>query len=152
VVNVSQAGKAEFVQIAATASAAKGGGTVTISGTSNSTKLNFTLGTGALVITLPTNYTANSVSTANNATITGDPGASAQFAFSVAITVPNNTGITELTKQIIVTDAGGHTGTCTLTQAAGDPTLSVSPATIELTAAGTAVSATVTSNTNWTVS
>lgn len=148
---VNQAGKPEFVQIQTSASASKAGGVVTITGTTNSTKLTFALGTGPLVITLPNSYLANSVSTNNGVAITGDPGAAQEFAFSIAITVPANQGIASLSKQITATAAGGQTSNCTLTQAAGDASLSIAPATIDLTWEGTAQSITVTSNTSWTV-
>jgi hypothetical protein len=148
---VTQAGKPEHVSIASGVSAAKTGQTVTISGTSNSSKLTFALGAGALAITLPNTFNANSVSTNNAAAIAGDPGATAEYAFSIQITVPANTGVTALTRQLIVTDNGGHQSTCTITLAAGDPVLTVSPESIELTWQGTTVPVTVSSNTNWTV-
>lgn len=148
---VNQAGKPEFITMQSSASAGKAGGNVTISGTSNSSKLNFTLGTGTLNISLPTKYTANSVETSNNVAIAGDPGANAQFSFSITISVPANTTVTSLSKQIICTAAGGQKATCTLTQSAGDPILQVTPKTIELGWEGTAVSAQVISNTDWTV-
>lgn len=151
-VSVVQGGLDEFVQIQATAAVGKDGGTVTLSGTSNSQKLTFSLGAGSLDLSLPENYTANSASTANNAAIVGDPGATAQYSFSIMFDVQANEGITEISKQIIVTANGGQTATSTLTQAEGEATLSVAPTTIELTAAGTAVNVIVTSNTNWTVS
>lgn len=87
VLTIIQAGKTEFVSMDDTASVAKSGGTVTISGTSNSSKLTFTLtGTNGIGLVLPANYTANSVSTANGAAITGDPGAAQQYAFSITFT------------------------------------------------------------------
>lgn len=150
-ITVNQAGKPEFITIAENAAATKAGGNVTISGKSNSTKLNFTLGSGALAVTLPVSYTANSVSTNNNVVIAGDPGAASEYDFSIVFAVPANAGIGELTKQITATDAGGHTDTCNLTQAAGDPKLTVSKTTIDLTWEGTAVSVAVTSNTSWSV-
>lgn len=154
---VTQAGKPEFVSIASTAAIEKTGGTITISGTSNSKKLTFTLASGGtLELTLPANYTANSVSTENGADISGDPGASAEYAFSIQFAnVGANPTITAKTCQLIVTDDGGHTATCTITQAAGDPTLSVSPASVTLdwnaASAETSSSFTVTSNTNWSI-
>ena len=88
---VNQAGKPEYVDIADAASADKAGKVVTISGVSNSRKLTFSLGTGNLTdITLPATYTANSMSTSNGATISGDPGAAAEYTFSISITVPAN--------------------------------------------------------------
>lgn len=131
---VTQAGKPEFVNIQGTAAIDKTGGTITISGTTNSKKLTFSLASGGtLVLTLPSNYTANSVSTANGANISGDPGASAEFPFSIQFAnVGANPTITAKSVQLIVTDDGGHTATCTITQAAGDPTLSVSPESVTL--------------------
>lgn len=88
---VSQAGKPEYVDIADAASADKLGKIVTISGVSNSAKLTFSFGTGDLLdITLPNTYTANSVATNNGAAISGDPGATAEYNFSISITVPAN--------------------------------------------------------------
>ena len=152
---IIQAGKTEFVDIDNTATVAKTGGTVTISGTSNSSKLTFALtGTDNIGLTLPASYTANSVSTSNGASITGDPGATAQYSFSITFTnIGANASVSDLTAQLTVTDNAGHTDTCTITQAAGDATLSISPTTINLTAAGVADnSVTVTSNTSWSIS
>jgi len=152
---IIQAGKSEFVSMDDTATVAKAGGTVTISGTSNSSKLTFTLtGTNGIGLALPSSYTANSVSTNNGAAIAGDPGAGQQYAFSITFTgIGENASVSALSSQLTVTDNAGHTDTCTITQAAGDATLSISPTTINLTAAGVADSAvTVTSNTSWTIS
>lgn len=149
--NVTQAGKPEYVDIDNTAAADKAGKLVTISGISNSAKLTFSLGTGDLQISLPSSYTANSVTTNNGAAIMGDPGASAQYNFSIAINVPANTGIAALTRQIIVSDNAGHQDTCTLTLAAGDAFVTVAEGTIELDYKGTAVAVAVQSNTSWSI-
>jgi hypothetical protein len=148
---VSQAGKPEYVDVADAASADKEGKVVTISGVSNSKKLTFTLGTGDLTISLPSSYTANSVSTSNGVNISGDPGAVAAYNFSISITVPANTSTTAKTRQIIVTDEGGHQDVCLLTSSAGDAYVTVQEGTIELDYLGTAVSWTVESNTSWTI-
>ena len=148
---VNQAGKPEYVDIADAASADKEGKVVTISGVSNSKKLTFSLGTGDLTITLPSTYTANSVSTSNGATISGDPGAVAEYNFSISITVPANTSTTAKTRQIIVTDEGGHQDVCLLTSAAGDAYVTVAEGVIELDYQGTAVTVEVKSNTSWTI-
>lgn len=151
---IIQAGKTEFVTIDSTAAVSKSGGTLTITGTSNSSKLTFTLtGTNGIGLTLPSSYTANSVSTNNGAAITGDPGAVQQYAFSITFTgIAENTSVSSLTSQLTVTANGSQTATCDITQAAGDAYLTISPTTINLTAAGTAVNVTVTSNTSWTIS
>ena len=149
--NVAQSGKPEYVDIDDAASAGKEGKVVTISGVSNAAKLTFSLGTGNLNITLPTSYTANSVSTQNGASISGDPGAAAEFPFSISINVPANAGTTEQTRQIIVSDGAGHQDVCLLTLAAGDPYITIAEGTIELDWQGTPVTVEVKSNTTWTV-
>lgn len=152
-VTVNQAGKPEYVENDSdTATAIKGGQTVTISGKSNSSKLTFSLGTGNLSISLPAKYTASGLSITNGAAITGDPGASAEYNWSIQFSVSANSSISELTRQIIVTDDGGHTDTCVLTQAAGSATLTVSKTAIELGWEGNAESFDITSNTSWSIS
>lgn len=151
-VSVTQQGKPAYVDSQDSATAAKAGQNVTISGKANGKKLTFSLGTGNLAVTLPATYIAGGVTTNNGSEINGDPGATAEYNWSVTINVPENATIGELTKQIIVTDEGGNSDTCLLTQAAGDATLSVSKTAIELTYQGTAVSFDITSNTSWTIS
>lgn len=149
---VTQAGKPEFVDFPDSASADKAGKVVTISGTSNSAKLTFSLGTGNLTdILLPSTYKANSVNTNNGAAISGDPGATAEYTFSISITVPANNEISAKTRQIIVEDEAGNRDVCTLTSAAGDAYVTVQEGTIELDYLGTPVPWTVESNTTWTV-
>lgn len=155
---VIQAGKPEFVSIQSAAAVSKDGQQVlTIEGISNSSKLTFSLGGGAtLALTLPATYLANSLETANGANIAGDPGAGAEYPFSIQFTdLPANSQVQEKTCQLIVTDAAGHTQTCTITQAAADPTLSVSPETVTIdwnaATEETSASFSVTSNTNWTI-
>ena len=155
---VIQAGKPEFVTIESAKSVDKAGvATLTISGATNSSKLTFALASGgSLPLTLPSSYNANSVSTDNGAAISGDPGATQEFPFSIAFTsIGANPTIAARSVQLIVTDNAGNTATCTITQAAGDATLSVSPASVQLdwnaATAQTSASFTVTSNTNWTI-
>ena len=151
---IVQAGKTEFVDMDDTAAVSKSGGTVTISGTSNSSKLTFTLtGSNNIGLVLPASYTANSVTTTNGAAITGDPGATQQYTFTITFTgIDENTSVNALTSQLTVTDNAGNTDTCTITQAAGDAYLTISPSTITIPAAGTAQSVSVSSNTSWTIS
>lgn len=150
--NVSQAGKPEYVDIADAASADKAGKVVTISGVSNSARLTFSLGMGDLAdISLPSTYTANSISTNNGEAISGDPGALAEYNFSIAITVPANNDVAAKTRQIVVEDEAGNRDVCTLTSAAGDAYVTVQEGTIELDYLGTPVPWTVESNTTWTI-
>lgn len=148
---VNQAGKPEYVDIDDAASSEQTGKVVTIAGVSNSAKLTFSLGTGVLDISLPASYTANSMATNNGAAIAGDPGALAEFPFSIAINVPANDDIEPQTRQIIVTDEAGHQDVCLLTLAAGEPYVTIPEGPIELDYLGTPVTVEVKSNTNWTI-
>lgn len=148
---VKQAGKPEFVDIADSISADKEGKIVTIGGTTNSQKLTFSFGIGDLVLTLPSTYIANSVSTNNGSIIAGDPGALAQFPFTISITVPANTEITPKTRQLIVTDEAGNQDVCVITSAAGDAYVTVAEGDIELDYVGSPVAVQILSNTNWTI-
>lgn len=151
---IIQAGKTEFVSIDATAAVDKTGGTLTIHGTSNSSKLTFSLtGANNIGLVLPASYTAASITTNNGAAITGDPGAAQQYAFEITFTgIDENTSIASLTSQLTVKTNNNQSAVCDITQAAGDAYLTISPTTINLTAAGTAVSVAVSSNTSWTIS
>ena len=155
---IIQSGKTEFVSFdSATAAVDKTGGTLTITGKSNSSKLTFALtGTNGIGLTLPAEYKANSVDTNNGTAITGDPGATQEYVFSITFTgIDENTTIDSKVSQLTVTPNSGSSAaqTCTITQAAGDAYLTISPNTITIQAAGTpAQSVTVTSNTNWSIS
>lgn len=151
---ITQSGKTEFVDIQDTAAVSKTGGSITITGTSNSSKLTFSLtGTNGIGLTLPASYLANSVSTNNGVAITGDPGATQEYTFSITFTnIGENTTISSLVSQLTVTTNNNTTDTCDITQAAGDAYLTISPTSITIPAAGTAQSVTVSSNTSWSVS
>ena len=150
-VAVNQAGKPEFVNSQDTAAVVKDGQVLTISGKSNSRKLTFSLGTGTLEMELPATYIANSLTVNNGEAINGDPGQNAEYDFSIQFTVASNESITDLTRQLVVTDDAGHSDTCLISQAAGDSTLSVSKNTIELAYTGEAQSFDVISNASWTI-
>ena len=150
---VNQAGKPEFASFEnSSAAVEKTGGTLTLSGTSNSSVLTFSLGTDNIGLTLPASYTAAGMTINNGTAITGDPGATQEYNWSIQFAIPANTSLDPLTCQVVVTDDGGHTNTCTITLAGDVATLSVSPESIDLPWDGsTSGTFTVTSNTNWTV-
>ena len=106
--NVTQSPKAEFAAFdSGEVAANKAGGTITITGKSNSQKLTFSLGSGgSIAVVLPTAYSANGANTNNAANITGDPGATSEFPFSVELAIPENTTVDERTKTVIVTAMG----------------------------------------------
>lgn len=158
-INVSQSPKTEFVTIQGTAAPTKEGGALTITGQSNSSKLTFSWKqepAPTLVMAIPANYTANGASTANGAEITGDPGATAQYDFSIAFTVPENTTIGTLTATLVVTSNGGQTAQCVITQAAGDTYLWVgeedqTETSVTIPQDGSVQTVQVLSNDAWTV-
>lgn len=160
---VIQKGKPEFVSFTngAETTVGKAGGTLTITGKTNSSKLNFelvNLDTRVVVVeglklTLPSKYTAGGVETTNNVAITGDPGAQQEFEFSITFTgIAANTTIDELTAAMKVTTAGGQSAQIQIKQSAGDPVFSFGQKTITLEASGAAVSQTIVSNTSWELS
>lgn len=160
---VIQKGKPEFVSFTngAETTVGKAGGTLTITGKTNSSKLNFELVNletravvaGGLKLTLPSKYTAGGVETTNNVAITGDPGAQQEFEFSITFTgIAANTTIDELTAAMKVTTAGGQSTQIQIKQSAGDPVFSFGQETITLEASGAAVSQTIVSNTSWELS
>lgn len=160
---VIQKGKPEFVSFTngAETTVGKAGGTLTITGKTNSSKLNFELVNletravvaGGLKLTLPSKYTAGGVETTNNVAITGDPGAQQEFEFSITFTgIAANTTIDELTAAMKVTTAGGQSAQIQIKQSAGDPVFSFGQETITLEASGVAVSQTIVSNTSWELS
>lgn len=151
---IIQAGKTEFVIIDDTAAIPKTGGTLTIHGRSNSSKLTFALtGTNEIGLVLPASYLANSVSTQNGVAIAGDPGAIQEYEFEITFTnIPANTSVASLVSQLTVTTNNNVSAVCDITQAEESAYLTISPTTINLDAAGTAVNVTVSSNTYWTIS
>ena len=160
---VIQKGKSEFVSFTngAETTVGKAGGTLTITGKTNSSKLNFELVDletravveGGLKLTLPSKYTAGGQETTNNVAITGDPGAQQEFEFSITFTgIAPNTTVDELTAALKVTTAGGQTAQIQIKQSAGDPVFSFGQETITLEASGAAVSQTIVSNTSWELS
>lgn len=160
---VIQKGKTEFASFndGAETTVSKTGGTLTITGKTNSSKLNFELVDlktravveGGLELTLPSKYTAGGKETTNNVAITGDPGAQQEFEFSIAFTgIAPNTSVDELTAALKVTTAGGQSAQIQIKQSAGDPKFAFGQDTITLEASGAAVSQTIVSNTSWELS
>ena len=160
---VIQKGKTEFASFndGAETTVSKSGGTLTISGKTNSSKLNFELVDlktravveGGLKLTLPSKYTAGGQETTNNVAITGDPGATQEFEFSITFTgIELNTSVDELTTALKVTTAGGQSAQIQIKQSAGDPEFAFGQDTITLEASGAAVSQTIVSNTSWELS
>lgn len=152
---INQAPATEFVKIDSTASVGKEGGTVTINGTSNSTKLTFSLTpdeTHPLTLEIPSSYQAAGKATNNGAAIAEDPGATGAFAFSIVFSgIAENTDVNDLVNTLKVTAAGGQTANTVITQTAGDPFLEIDKDVINLDANGTPQTINVNSNVKWTI-
>lgn len=152
---INQAAAAEFVKIDPTATVGKEGGTVTINGTSNSTKLTFSLtpdGTHPLTLKLPASYQAAGKATSNGAVIADDPGATGGFAFSIVFSgIAANATINDLVNTLKVTAAGGQTANTVITQTEGDPFLEIDKEVINLNANGTPQTINVNANIKWTI-
>lgn len=152
---INQAPAAEFVKISPTSSVGKEGGTVTINGTSNSTKLTFSLTpdkSHPLMLKIPASYQAAGKATNNGAVIADDPGATGGFAFSIVFSgIPGNVNVNDLVTTLKVTAAGGQTANTVITQTAGDPFLEIDKEVINLDANGTPQIINVNANIGWVI-
>lgn len=83
----------------------------------------------------------------SGAAIEGDPGASDVYSFEITFTAAANPTVRTRTGHITVNGQK-----YTVTQAAGDATLSVSPTALTFAAAGETKQITITTNTAWTIS
>lgn len=151
---VTQKAKAEFVSFddGMEMSAPKEGGAVTVNGKSNSQALTYSWVGDVSDVELPGTYKANGAPTNNGSDIEGDPGAISEYASSVELTLPANDTTEEKERVLKVSAKGGQTAQITIKQSAGDAFITVEPSEITLESDGSAVSVTVKSNTQWTVS
>lgn len=131
----------------------KGGGTITLTGKSNSSKITFSKGTGNIISASLTaiKFTANGAEATSGTNIQGDPGAKAKYIFRLILTAAANETIKARTQQIIATANGGQKATVTLNQTAGDPFIEVAPTKIDVPQDGSAVQVNVDTNTTFTV-
>lgn len=173
--HVTQEALAEYVSITngTDMSVAKEGGQVSITGKSNSAGLKFewiipeggsqpehdedgneeNAGVDFPAATIGTKYTAGGLETNVGENIQGDPGAQAEYEFSIPITFPANDAVVDVYRTLKVSNVNGDVvAQIQIVQTAGSARLSVSPTSITIPQSGTGVSVAVTSNTTWTVS
>ena len=131
----------------------KGGGTITLTGKSNSQKITFSKGTGSIIKAdiAAIKFTANGAEATSGINISGDPGAKAKYSFSLTLTAAANETIEARTQQIIAKANGGQNATVTLNQTAGDPFIEITPTKIDVPQDGSATQVTVDTNTTFTV-
>lgn len=171
---VNQAALAEFVNYdnGTEMAVAVDGGTVTITGVSNSSKLTFdwvtptgssepetdaqggvsTGGVNYPTVEIPAKYLAAGAETSNNEPIAGDPGASGAFAFSIALSFPLNDAVVDVYRTLQVKANGNQVAQIQLKQTAGSPRLDVSLQEITIPQDGSMVTVNILSNTDWTIS
>lgn len=144
----------EFIEFDNTKPAVdKNGGTLTLTGKSNSMKITFSKGTGKIISASleAIKFTANGAEATSGTVIPGDPGAKAKYSFNLILTAEANETIEARTQQIIATVNGGQKATATLNQTAGDPFIEVAPTSIDVPQNGSTVQVTVDTNTTFTV-
>lgn len=134
---------------------AKGGGTIHVTGKSNSKILTFKWKTNFGISAVTSYKVNNSVSATSGTAITGDPGATDEYTYNVTIAVPKNETIIarRATLEIEGEDAS-VVKTITITQALGDSYLylnlqGTTTATITIPAGGGAQTLDVLSNDEW---
>lgn len=125
----------------------KTGEAKTFTGNSNLASITFTVDSNASSWLTAGKLTVNTKEYNSGAEIEGDPGADAVYAFKITFTAAANPTINARTGYIIVNGQK-----YSVTQAAGDATLSVSPTTLTFAAAGETKQITITTNTAWTIS
>lgn len=148
------------------------GGTITIVGRSNSSRLTFDwvipegstepeidseggVSTGGInypSVAIPDTYLAGGSTTANAATITGDPGAVSAFSFSIELDFPLNDAIVDVYRTLQVRANGSQVAQIVLKQTAGAPRLELSAYEVTIPQDGSPVSVNVITNTDWTIS
>lgn len=131
-------------------------GKVTITGISNSPKLEFGVGAGDIVSEDlgDKQFTADgSITSTNGMPILGDPGADHKYEFSIEINYDLNDTVESRTQVFMIKGSSdGVSQRLTITQSAGAARLVVTPATITVPQNGSSVSVQVKTNTTFTVS
>lgn len=153
---VTQSAKAEFLTVNTIAKQpASGNISINITGTSNADKIQILRHPSANTIEqgmTPTKYTVNGTSYNSNAAITGDPGASAQYTWSISVDIPVNASVSDQTYRFGVKTSNTEVQYVTITQSGCAPTLSLDKSSATLAQTGGSTTVAVTSNTTWTVS
>lgn len=116
-------------------------------GNSNLASITFTVDSNASSWLTAGKLVVNKKAYNSGAEIEGDPGANNVYAFEITFTAAANPTVNTRTGNITVNGQK-----YTVTQAAGDATLSVSPSALTFAAEGETKQITITTNTAWTIS
>lgn len=157
--SVIQSAHAPILTISSTdIDVAKGGGKISITGTSNCSALDFTVPSASWLGFEGGKINGETMtpSEASHFVLTGDPGnTTGEYNWILSFDIePNDTvSSRSVTIQVEGEEYQQPALQCIITQLAGDATISVNRSSITIPSAGTATSGvSVTSNTNWTVS
>lgn len=116
-------------------------------GNSNLASITFTVDSNASSWLTASKLVVNNKNYNSGVAIEGDPGANDVYAFEITFTAAANPTVNTRTGNIVVNGQK-----YTVSQAAGDASLSVSPTTLTFVAAGETKQITITTNTAWTIS
>lgn len=155
-VTVTQTAKAEFLTVnAISKQAATGNVSISITGKSNAEKIQLLAHPQASTVEsgmTPTKYSVNGTTYNSSTAISGDPGASAEYSWSVSVNIPPNTSVNDKSYRFGIKTPNTDTQVVTITQSGVAPTLSLDKTSATLAQAGGSSTVAVTSNTSWTVS
>lgn len=147
----------EFVvSEASTINVAKDGGTIHVTGKSNSKTLTFTWKNNFGIPSVTSYKVNSSISATSGTAITGDPGATGEYTYDVTIVVPKNKTITTRSATLEIKAAGlSLVRPVVITQALGDSYLylnlqGTTTATVTIPSGGGEQTLSVLSNDEWT--
>lgn len=146
-VTLQQAGSTIWDVTTQSLAFAKTGDTKKFTGNSNLASITFAVDSHASSWLTVGKLVVNKKEYNSGAEIEGDPGADDVYAFEITFTAAANPTVNTRSGNIIVNGQK-----YSVTQAAGDATLTVSPTTLTFTAAGETRQITITTNTAWTIS
>lgn len=149
---VVQSPKPEFVEITSSSpiSLKPDATSFVVYAKSNSSKLTVTFptnGVGAVV----NGMIANSNAITSGMTILGDPGAEKEYVVEISCSCKGNNMAASTISIMRITDSAGNTAEIEVNQAGATPEISISPASVNVPAAGGTFTFTVESNDEWNV-
>lgn len=154
--NIQQAAKPEFVSVdPLDIIPANTLASYAVTGKSNGTRLTIITDPNADAVLkgiTPKSYNVNGKSYTGTTAIEGDPGATAEYIWSMNFTLPTNTSLNQQTYTFAVKSTGSDPVTVTIRQAGIAPTLSLGASSASLPQAGGTTTISVTSNASWSVS
>lgn len=146
-VSLSQLGSNIWDVITQSLAFIKTGESKNFEGNTNLASITFSVDSDASSWLTAGKCTVNEQQYDSGAPIEGDPGSTSLYSFSIQFTATPNTGVDSRTGHITVNGQQYE-----VVQAAGDATLTVTPDTLEFSAAGETKQITINSNTSWTIS